>query len=188
MDTHDPKDFVLNRELSEVHLLLDNLSASPDKTFELLKVDDGGELDSSWLDQICQIRWPPPNTTPEAATQAALLIRAKDRLNVLAKPASGSTIAFTLLVTQEDTPSVVAGGKGRADAPTRQSLARDAYPGLVRKASGFRFYMYWLGWFLLVFLLMTCALSWYVAYGNATLAQATALQPALTMAEKRAAA
>jgi len=184
MDTHDPKDFVLNRELSEVHLLLDNLSANPDKTFALLKVDDSGELDKNWLDEICRIRWPPPNATLEAATQAALLIRAKDRLNVLAKPASGATIAFTLLVTQEDTPSIVT-GKGRADAPTRQSLARDAYPGLVRKASGFRFYMYWLGWFLLAFLLLTCALSWYVAYGNATLAQATALQPALSAAEKR---
>jgi hypothetical protein len=181
--SHDPKVFVLNRELSEVHLLIDNLSANPDKSFNLLAVDDGGELPKTWLDEICRISWPPPDSTPEGHAQAALLIRAKDRLNVLAKPASGATIAFTLLVSQEEaeTAKRVRG----VPAPTLRSLASDAYPGLVAKAQTFRAFMRAMGWILLAVLIMTCALSWYVAYGASTVAQATTVQAALAAAEKR---
>src|SRR5262249_49448632 len=42
-----------------------------------------------------------------------------------------------------------------------------------------------MGWVLLFVLIITCALSWYVAYGASTLAQATSLQAALAAAEKR---
>jgi hypothetical protein len=181
--SHDPKVFVLNRELSEVHLLLDNLSANPDKSFNLLAVDNSSDLPKTWLDDICKISWPPPDATAEGAAQAALLIRAKDRLNMLAKPASGATIAFTLLVSQEE---IMAAKRGTGvQAPTRRSLACDAYPGLVAKAKTFRWFMRAMGWVLLVVLLLTCGLSWYVAYGASTVAQATSVQTALAAAEKR---
>ena len=183
MDSHDPKDFVLNRELSEVHLLIDNLSANPDKTFELMSVDDTHELSADWVEQICRITWPPADAPQKAADQAALLIRAKDRLNTLAKPASGASIAFTLLVTQEENSAATAAGTG--DAPTRRSMARDAYPGLIRKAAAFRLFMTWMGWILLIVLILTCLMSWYVAFGNATLAEGADAQAALATAEKR---
>ena len=183
MDSHDPKDFVLNRELSEVHLLIDNLSANPDKTFELMSVDDTHELSADWVEQICRITWPPEDAPQKAADQAALLIRAKDRLNTLAKPASGASIAFTLLVTQEENSAATAAGTG--DAPSRRSMARDAYPGLIRKASAFRLFMTWMGWILLIVLILTCLMSWYVAFGNATLAEGADAQATLATAEKR---
>ena len=181
--SHDPRVFVLNRELSEVHLLLDNLSANPDKSFKLLAVDNSSGLPKTWLDDVCRISWPPKDATPEAAAQAALLIRAKDRLNILARPASGATIAFTLLVSQEEV--AVAKRERGVSAPTRRSLACDAYPGLVAKAETFRWFMRAMGWGLLVILLLTCGLSWYVAYGASTVAQATSVQAALAAAEKR---
>lgn len=182
--SHDPKVFVLNRELSEVHLLIDNLSANPDKSFNLMAVDDSGDLPKTWLDDICKISWPPPDATLEGAAQAALLIRAKDRLNVLAKPASGATIAFTLLVSQEEVGAATRQMHGVA-TPTLRSLASDAYPGLVGKAKKFRRFMGVMSWILLVVLVLTCALSWYTAYGASTIAQATSVQAALAAAEKR---
>ena len=101
---------------------------------------------------------------------------------MLAKPASGATIAFTLLVSQEE---IMPAKRGAMQAPTRRSLACDAYPGLVAKAKTFRWFMRAMGWVLLVVLLLTCGLSWYVAYGASTVAQATSVQAALAAAEKR---
>jgi hypothetical protein len=175
MDGLDPKKFVLSRELNEVHLLLDNLSANPDKTFSLLAGDK--DLQPDWLDRICEIGWPPQTSSSDDAAQAALLIRAKDRLNTLAQPASGATIAFTLLVTQEDDAAV--------DPPTRRSLAQNAYPGLVGRAKSFRRFMDWMQWILLGFLVFTFFFSCYVAFGFATLAQGADAQVALTAAQKR---
>lgn len=97
--TGDPKIFVLRRELSEVHLLLDNISSSSEKT---IPVGDAPEpLGKEWLRRLCGIEWPSITTDEPTANEAELLIRAKDYLNGLAKPASGLTIAFTHLVTQD---------------------------------------------------------------------------------------
>jgi hypothetical protein len=104
-EQEDPMAYILRRARSEVHLLLDNLSASPETTISALTAAGRpAELDEHWLEEICRITWPPgtPGATPRTlADQAALLIRAKDYLNSLAKPASGASIAFTLMVTQE---------------------------------------------------------------------------------------
>src|SRR5687767_8237101 len=96
--SRDPKVFVLDRELSEVHLLLDNVSANPRTTLaERLASTEGLEddLPDDWIEQVCRISWPPDGSDDDNAEDAALLIKAKDRLNRLSYPASGSTIAFT---------------------------------------------------------------------------------------------
>jgi hypothetical protein len=185
----DPKTFVLGRELSEVHLLLDNISANPTTTVtELAKNRPPLLAEDDWVEQICRISWPPHGTNADQAHQAAILIAAKDYLNRLSYPASGSTIAFTLLVTQEDggtsaDPAPPPPPSGPA-TPSRSSLARTAYPDLLRKAAGFRRWMVGMSAFLIFALLLTCAISWYVAYGNAALSEMSAARAKLTEAQK----
>lgn len=185
----DPKAFVLGRELSEVHLLLDNISANPTTTVaELAKNRPPLLADENWVEEICRISWPPHGTNADQAHQAAILIAAKDYLNRLSYPASGSTIAFTLLVTQEDGgTSAEPGGAPpgpRPATPSRSSLARTAYPDLLRKAAAFRKWMMAMSAFLIFSLLLTCAISWFVAYGNAALSEMSAARAKLTEAQK----
>ena len=209
--SRDPRVFVLLRELSEVHLLLDHVSAKPHATVsELGEETLPKELGPDWIEKICMVSWPPDGSDHEKAEDAALLIRAKDYLNRLAQPASGRTIAFTLLVTQQDaggekqweTNKKGAEGEGEpllrwwhrvwprfrrpADgSPTRNSLAQTAYPDLVPKAIGFRRWMTAISIGLLVTLIVTCGLSWYVAEGNAALAEYTAARAAVAEAQER---
>jgi hypothetical protein len=191
--SRDPKVFVLDRELSEVHLLLDNVSANPSTTLaERLASTQGFEddLPDDWIEQVCRISWPPDGTDDDKAEDAALLIKAKDRLNRLSYPASGSTIAFTLLVTQHDTRSqpwlrLGGGGGGEEASPTRNSLAQTAYPDLMPKAVRFRTGMRTISIALVVALFVTCLLSWYVAYGNSALAEYASAQTVYVAANKR---
>lgn len=191
--SRDPKVFVLDRELSEVHLLLDNVSANPNTTLaERIALTQGFEddLPDDWIEQVCRISWPPEGSDDDKAEDAALLIKAKDRLNRLSYPASGSTIAFTLLVTQHDARSqpwlgLRDGGDGEDRSPTRHSLAQTAYPDLVQKAVLFRKAMRSISIGLVLALFVTCLLSWYVAYGNSALAELSAAESALEAVDKR---
>jgi hypothetical protein len=96
------QNFIFARELAEVYLLLDNVSTSSSKTLLGAKVGDGRTIDAAWLEEVCEIGWPPKGSDVEQAKQAATLIGARDVLNGLAAPATGGTIAFTLLVAGED--------------------------------------------------------------------------------------
>lgn len=215
------QDFIFLRELSEVYLLLDHLSGRSDK--ELSESDLakalGAPLPTDWLERICLIGWPPVGEEAKRADQAAILLRTKDVLNAAARPASGATIAFTLLVSGEDnadppTRNLVRGwlkrvihcvhqrtqGKNHephrppptaahhivsdtpADAnpmpprpppsgwgrhpPSRRSLARLAYPGLVTIAHRFTWQIRAIIILLLAWLVITCTLSWNVAAGQ----------------------
>lgn len=210
------QDFIFLRELSEVYLLIDHVSGRWDKNL----------TDSDLVKTVCEIGWPPTGTVVEQATQAAALIRAKDKLNSAAKPASGMTISFTLLVSGEDnvdrsrrnsaipslwrrlfgrtgasqshTPQpedsagkVAGGARGPPPAnppdppmsrlwngrpPSRLSLARLAYPGLVSPARWFRCLIRVIIALLLIWLMATCLLSWDVAAGQGIFARVDALR------------
>jgi len=204
--SRNPQVFVLERELAEVHLLLDNVSANPATTVSerTAQVGADGELPDDWLERVCDITWPPHGTDVERAEDAALLIRAKDHLNRLSYPASGFTIAFTTLVTQcnlrrelpgaallrelanREDPDEKAAAEAAATAaaagassPTRRSLAEIAYPDLMIKARLFGRWMRAISWVLLFTLVLSCLLSWYVAYGNAQLAELKTVNAAL---------
>ncbi|HEY0312865.1 MAG TPA: hypothetical protein VGC56_10265 [Allosphingosinicella sp.] len=203
--SRNPQVFVLERELAEVHLLLDNVSANPATTVSERTVEAGGdgELPRDWLERICDITWPSQGTREERAEDAALLIRAKDHLNRLSYPASGFTIAFTTLVTQcnlkrelpgaallrelanvqsaddKAAEAAAAAAASGAASPTRRSLAETAYPDLMIKARLFGRWMRGISWGLLFTLVAACLLSWYVAYGNAQLAELKTVNEAI---------
>jgi len=179
------QDFIFVRELSEVYLLLDHVSGRWDKNLLSAGAEDVEKTPADplagprWIEQICEIGWPPSGSEVQRAKQAATLLRAKDRLNAAAKPANGVTIAFTLLVAGEDNPgsepnpAAGAAGFGADDRrpPSRISLARFAYPGLVKTASRFKWQIRTIIGLLLVWLAFTCLLSWHVTMGHAILSR-----------------
>lgn len=185
----DPKVFVLSRELSEVHLLLDNLSADPDTTLEALASrQPPAGLEANWIEQICEISWPPPQSNMRKAAQAALLIRTKDYLNRLARPASGMSIAFTLMVTQRDGAGPPSEEDRRPgidmdETMWRCSLAAKAFPDLKAQALKFRTWLKRIRYFMVGWLIFTCLLSWYVAFGNSALAEYAAAQERFSLAQ-----
>jgi hypothetical protein len=186
----EPQSFILSRARSEVHLLLDNISANPDVTIASLVAAAPPAktgLSDHWIEDICKITWPPDDddSIGELAAQAALLIRAKDYLNGLAKPASGATIAFTLMVTQEETSRSRRRTAGATHTPSRTSLAAEAYPELLDKANTFRKLLSRTLIASFAALVLTLLLSWYLAVGNAALADYSATYAALVEADGR---
>jgi hypothetical protein len=108
------------------------------------------------IDVVCEIRWPPVCNHVPSCDRAAILFKARDKLNELAAPATGLTIAYTLLVS--------AGESGRAE------LAKRAYPEIMDSAVRFRCFMDRLGmWLLLSVVVVVGLLSWSVAYGKIVL-------------------
>lgn len=180
--SENPKVFVLERELNEVHLLLENISSNPDNRLPITSDAPPPGLDADWLTRVCQIDWP-PSPADDKAAEASLLIKAKDYLNTLAAPASGATIAFTLLVTQDT--GQLSRHTDHGSSPSRSSLAANAYPDLIPKARHFRRIIWWLSLFLTIWLVMTCVLSWYVAYGNSALNQLAAADTTYDLSVKK---
>lgn len=207
------QDFILSRELAEVYLLMDHISACERKEIpasingDAIFQEPGGK---TWLEQICEIAWPPEaSTRAQDARNAAKLIRAKDVLNKAAAPATGGSIAFTLMVAGEardpqsgswwrrtllwmadvrpTDPAETGGAGGGGESggsgpgwpggkpPSRASLAALAYPSLARRAWRYRLGLYFILVFLVLWLLVTCVLSWDVATGNSLLNRVTAL-------------
>jgi hypothetical protein len=195
--------FIFARELAEVYLLLDHISGRYDKSLQAAEktllangadAATGRTLEKDWIEQVCRIGWPPQGDKAELATQAATLLRVKDFLNGAARPASGATIAFSILVVAGDgeapggmrswrrrappagtppqppAPPLPGAGWGSAQ-PSRMSLATLAYPGLVSTAERFRVYFCLIIVFLFVWLLFTCGLSWNIATGHAILSR-----------------
>jgi hypothetical protein len=69
--------------------------------------------------------------------------------------------------------------------PSRMSLARLAYPGLIRSARRFNWRINALLLLLFVWLIVTCALSWHISAGRAILARLDAIETARTAIQKR---
>jgi len=192
------EEFIFVRELYEVFLLLDHISGRWDKVLRT----NGSDTSPSIIQTICDIGLAPATDPKTRLQQAVDLMCAKDTLNAIARPATGLTVAFTILVVGEenrrkrlnkvrrvcrdlfhgDTPSEdrAAGRRGSGgvlwDKPTRVTLARYAYPGLIGVAIKFNVRMGLLVGFLLMSLMLTCLLSWHVAAGNVILEHLEGLQ------------
>jgi len=194
------QDFIFTRELAEVYLLLDNVSTSSEKSLPPSPglAAQGQPAEPDLIEEICRIVWPPTVSQAVQAEQAATLIRARDELNRRAAPATGATIAFTLLVAGEDTAldarsklssSILrrVGSEGGPGAglmaglpggpPTsRFSLASTAFPNLLRYATVFRLFVPFVVIMLFILFVATSVLSWDIAAGNGVLAQWNTVQ------------
>jgi hypothetical protein len=195
-ETQRIEEFIFVRELNEVFLLLDHISGRWDKSL----YTDGAALDGSpHIDELCAIGLAPADDEQGRVDQAVRLLRAKDKLNAAARPATGMTIAFTLLVVgEEDQPgwssvwrrltrrgrSIAAGLTDEVhhhnapyyDKPTRLTLARYAFPGLVKVAARFNRRIFWIVVLLLAGLVFTCVTSWHITGGNVILQHLDALK------------
>ncbi|KPF70794.1 hypothetical protein IP88_11305 [alpha proteobacterium AAP81b] len=171
---------VFSQQLCEVQLLIDFVSGNAARRLPDKAAAVAAGLDEDWIEKVCRISWPPAGSAAAQAEEEALLVKVKDYLNTLAAPASGASVAFTLLVAQEDNSrdaedtvddmaALRSGQSGRAFS--RNSLARTAFPGLVDKARTFRRVMWYIGYGLGVWLSLTCLLSFYIALGNARIGQ-----------------
>jgi hypothetical protein len=169
------REALIQRDLNDVYLLMDHLSGRNDRCISDITMPNPAEPTKPLLliDEVCKIRWPLPEEQVAHSSQAALLFKARDKLNQLANPANGATIAYTILV--------LAGSDGglrgwlsswlRFVRPpetgsSRTDLARAAYPNLVRSAASFRRWITWLQIMLLAGLAATSLLSWNVASGK----------------------
>ncbi len=94
------EDFIFVRELNEVFLLLDHISGRWDKSLYNFHNHDDGE---PHIDELCAIGLAPPGSDEQRVAQAVKVLCAKNKLNAAARPATGLTIAFTLLVVGEGT-------------------------------------------------------------------------------------
>jgi hypothetical protein len=152
-------DELVEREFADVYLLIDHLSGRADRkvgTIELEGCPEPGQK-ANLIDQVCQVRWPASGDQPKPANQAAVLFKARDKLSELAAPATGLTVAYTLLVAP--------GRCGKAE------LARKAYPHLVEHAKQLRRWLRWLLGIMITGIVLTSLASWYVGYGKLVLSR-----------------
>src|SRR4051794_2728613 len=175
---------IFRRNLNEVHLLMDFISSLPGKGLSDLILPDpnpnwtpiSANQRRPYLDatasvaRISEIRFPPSPNPATRAVDATVLLLAKDKLNDLARPARGRSIAYTTMFS---------GGVpwfSRKQNPSRYDLALGAFPELIRHVHFFK----GLYWFLLVFglawLLFTGFTYWDVALGNSVLKNITAIE------------
>ena len=93
------------RDLSEVHMLIDFVSGRVDKSLADLDgiafTDPAGgsapvhATAQQVVEEICKISYPPGGDIEVNAQQAAFMLMVKDKLNYLASPSRGLTVAFT---------------------------------------------------------------------------------------------
>ncbi|RDJ98073.1 hypothetical protein [Paraburkholderia lacunae] len=168
-------ELIFKRDLNEVHLLLDFISGRPDShiwdigdvKFPDRSSGNGAVLTAyQVIERICELRYPPPTgqNTPDKAENAALLLCVKDRLNAVAYPACGLTIAYTYVFLEEIEKSgrqEASSGRSRA----RALVARTAYPGLIVSATRFRRFHKTVAWAGVAITLLAAILLWLVVYG-----------------------
>ena len=135
------------RDLSEVHLLMDFISGRADKSLADLKDVCTRDIEGRPLaaiepqqviEEVCKISYPPEGGLAANAQQAAFMLMVKDKLNYLAQPARGLTVAFTSMFAgislEYPEPSSWRQPKAKPDFYS----ARQAYPNLEAEARRFR--------------------------------------------------
>ena len=125
---------------------------------------------SDVLHRLCQIGYPAHPDPTTKAHKAAFVLMLKDRLNGLATPARGVTIAYTAMFVSTTygcsfIPSRRSGTVG-ALVNSRGDLARGAYPTLEPHARCFARLFRWFPWLMLLVLILTASAYWDVGFGR----------------------
>jgi hypothetical protein len=180
---------IFQRDLFEVHLLIDFVSSLPGKSLSDLRLPDPAwkpsqtnqtraVLDSAEaVRRISLIRFPPEGTPADKAEQAALLLLAKDALNELARPARGRSIAYsTMFAAARCVPSLLKYAPARpkrryfpASQTSRTDLAERATPDLIGPVRRFRCFFNSLLAVVFLWLVLTSLTYWDIALGGSIL-------------------
>ena len=121
------------------------------------------------LYQLCQIGYPPHPDATTKAHKAAFVLMLKDRLNELATPARGITVAYTaMFVSATYGCSFVPWRRGGQEfaVNSRGDLARGAYPALEAHARCFARLFRGFPWLMLLMLVLTASAYWDVGFGR----------------------
>jgi hypothetical protein len=123
---------------------------------------------SDVLHRLCQIGYPPDPDATTKAHKAAFVLMLKDRLNGLATPARGITVAYTaMFVSTTYGCSVIPFRRAGTSPPnSRGDLARGAYPTLEPHARCFARLFRWFPWLMLLVLILTASAYWDVGFGR----------------------
>lgn len=184
---------ILQRDLNEALLLMDFISGRPDvHIWDIgdikypVRADNpghGGNADRGdnqtptlppieVIRRICALRYPPEvnQSLSERADNSALLLCVKDKLNSIAHPASGLTIAYTYMFLEETAQSKHDESTGQhstalVEKGTRATVAKAAYPGLVPSAKRFRCFHRNVARVGAAITLFSAILLWLVVYG-----------------------
>lgn len=165
-------ELIFKRDVDEGFLLIDYISGRSEKSLKDFDVDrleiPGGPAPATAgqvLRKFCEIRYPPDPEPRVKAENAAFVLEVKDRLNALARPARGLTIAYTTIFVGNAALWV------RKNSKRQQTLvdqAGDAFPSIAWHARLFAIvYGTVLPIFLLIWFLLTAFTYWDVGYGAA---------------------
>lgn len=199
--TDDFDEEIFRRDLNEVHLLIEFISSLPGKSLNDLALPDPatGQIMtvSAAVARLSQIRFPPDPNPNVRAQDAALLLLAKDRLNDLARPARGRSVAYTTMFAGGPgfIGSIVQGpgligslaervvndvrehcGLRPRSQNYRSDLALLSAPDLRSHVRFFKFVFCCLLIFVFAWLLFTSFSYWDVALGNSILQRMTDIE------------
>ena len=189
---------MLWRDLNEVHLLMDFISGKSDLSLTDLGDIPNPDLGSTApmlsareaLHAVSVIRFPPQGDIEEKARQAQLLLSLKDRLNRMAFPARGLSIAYTSMFSGTGGSSKEITGQADSRRPdwfvgifgemrpgpekplrARQvtGFAIASYPNLEKDAHSFKRMFGWVPAIALLWLVCTALTYWDVALSSQTL-------------------
>jgi hypothetical protein len=170
---------IFRRDLNEVHLLIDFISSLPGKSLNDLNLPDPSWVPANQqsnekrrvmdtaesIVHISRIRFPPAPEPKVRAENAALLLLAKDRLNDLARPTRGRSIAYTTMFA-----AGISKRKGaQGQEPSRLDLAQRVCPELVSQVRRFRWFYICSLLFVFAWLIFTALCYWDVALGDSIL-------------------
>jgi hypothetical protein len=181
--------FIFNGDVNEAFLLIDHISGRPEKSLKDLDTTDivlpalpdgvapppvptknGSPSVSDVLIRLCQIGYPQHPDPMTKAQKAAFVLSVKDRLNALANPARGVTVAYTaMFISAADTQRAwPRQRKSDRAAPraVRNDLARQAYPTLESHAQGFARLFSKFPWVMFIMLVLTASAYWDVGFGR----------------------
>jgi hypothetical protein len=174
-------ELIFKSDLNEVHLLIDFVSGRSDRNLDQLVLPNPDApttalSSAAVVERISLMRYPPSGDPVFNAKNAAFLMMAKDRLSILASPARGFTIAYTILfVDAESAPffgifsRVKAQGAPPAVRDARIDLAASTFPALKAHAARLRGLRNSLILFSLFWFFLTGLTYWDVALGRSVL-------------------
>jgi hypothetical protein len=185
--------FIFDADVHEVFLLIDHISGRSEKSLKDLDTS-GIELPalqgdhqpqqaavaavpsnqkpsvSDVLYRLCQIGYPRHPDPMTRAAKAAFVLGIKDRLNALASPARGITVAYTaMFVSSTGRCSIISLRKPEeipARHAARNDLAKEAYPVLESHAKCFSRLSRQFPWLMAIMLVLTASAYWDVGFGR----------------------